>query len=214
MKFKHDLPRIEVVNRNHFILNKAKGQKVLNLGPVDRALNPIADQHRKLMEVADNVVGIDIDKEGINELRNIGITNVIYGNIEYIDEITLEEDVSLIIAGEIIEHLSNPGLFLEKIKKFFAPQTQMIITTPNAFSFQRFVPPIIFRKEYVHEQHTCYYSFNTLSSLLARHGFDIDNIYSFTLGRKFEVIYKIFPHLSTGLIFVVSLSKSPDKLIK
>lgn len=205
MKFKHSLPRLKIVNRNEFILSASNNQNVLHLGAVDRSLEPMADLHIKITNASKLTVGADIDKEGINELKKKGISNIIYCNVEKIDENLFDEKFTLVIAGEIIEHLSNPGLFLEGIKNVFNQDTKMIITTPNPFSFQRFVPPLIYKTEYVHPEHTCYYSYNTLRALLERHGFVIEEVYGFNLGRNFEKIYNIFPHLATGLIFIVSL---------
>lgn len=208
MEFTTHLPWPKLVNRIEFILNKSKNQRVLHLGAVDRldpSKFPIAYLHREITKVAESVVGVDLDKEGIELAKEDGIHNVIYGNVEEMDNIPLNEKFTLILATEIIEHLSNQGKFLEGIKRFFTPNTEMIITTPNSFSFQRFIPTLFLRKEIVHPEHTCYYSYNTLKNLLERHGYIIKEFYGYTLGRPFEMIYRIIPHYSTGLIFVVSL---------
>jgi 2-polyprenyl-3-methyl-5-hydroxy-6-metoxy-1,4-benzoquinol methylase len=41
---------------------------------------------------------------------------------------------SLIFAGDLIEHLSNPGLFLDSSYKNLTQDGRLIVTTPNAFN--------------------------------------------------------------------------------
>lgn len=207
MEFVKKLPKTKLVNRIDFILKKSANQNVLHLGPIGRIdpNTPIASLHREIIEVSNRSVGIDLDKKGIDIAKNEGIQNIIWGNVEEMENISLNEKFTLIVAGEIIEHLSNPGNFLDGVKKFFSHDTEMIITTPNSFCFQRFIPTLILKKETVHPDHTCYYSYNTLANLLERHGFSIKEYYGHTLGRSFEKIYRIMPHFATGLIFVVCL---------
>ena len=45
----------------------------------------------------------------------------------------------VIVIGDLIEHLSNPGLMLYRIKKFCDERTKIIITTPNAFGLLNFI---------------------------------------------------------------------------
>ncbi|ALM76396.1 class I SAM-dependent methyltransferase [Thermococcus barophilus] len=206
MNFKHKLPKVKLVDREKFILDRCREKVVLHLGAVDQYEKSVAVFHRKLMNVASDVVGVDIDREGIEKAKKLGIHNIIYGNVETLWDLDINKKFDIIVAGEILEHISNPGNFLHGIKRFFLPKTQMIITTPNAFSLHRFMIYWLLNTEYVHSEHTCYYSYATLKNLLERHGFNIEETYYYHLGRTFErLLYSLFPHLSTGLIFVVSL---------
>lgn len=207
MEWNKSLPKTKLVNRMEFYLRKSTNQKVLNLGPVGRDDPPIplCSIHKRIMEVSNGVVGIDLDKKGIDLANKEGIHNIIWGNVEEMENISLKEKFTLIIAGDIIEHLSNPGKFLEGVKQFFSKDTEMIISTPNAFCFQRFIPTLLFNREILHPEHTCYFSYNTMKNLLERHGFRIKEYYGCTLERLWENIYGIMPHFATQLLFVVVL---------
>jgi len=70
----------------------------------------------------------------IEELRNLGIfDNVVHGDVGRSDERPVDRKFDIVIAGDIIEHLSNPGQMLDEIKRFCGSDTRVIITTPNAF---------------------------------------------------------------------------------
>jgi len=78
-----------------------------------------------------------------------------------------------VLATDLIEHLSNAGLFLAAARKNLKPGGQLVLSTPNAFCFRELFyvysrwtndPP-------VHAQHVCYYTPTTLKALAARYGF-------------------------------------------
>jgi len=70
----------------------------------------------------------------IEEQRNLGIfDSVVHGDVERLDELPVDQKFDTVIAGDIIEHLSNPGQMLAGIKRFCGSDTRVIITTPNAF---------------------------------------------------------------------------------
>lgn len=226
------LPRnVEIVNRDDFVLSHCRGKKVLHVGAVDSEF--LEDKikkgslfHFKLMSEAQpkDVVGIDIDQKGIEILRKHGVNNVVYGNVERLEEIDLNGEFDAIVAGEIIEHLSNPGLFLDGVKRFFSKNTEMIISTPNAFSCIRFSH--VFRgKEIVHPDHKCWYSYVTLKNFIESYGFrttsvllysyrDVKLIKSISLKLLLnksillrKILYRVNPFFADGLIFVVKLDE-------
>jgi 2-polyprenyl-3-methyl-5-hydroxy-6-metoxy-1,4-benzoquinol methylase len=81
-----------------------------------------------------NVVGVDRSGAEIEQMRKLGIfDNVVLGDVERLDELATNQKFDVVIAGEIIEHLSNPGRMLDGIKRFCRADTRVIITTPNAF---------------------------------------------------------------------------------
>ena len=87
-------------------------------------------------------------------------------------EVPLKETFDVILAGEMIEHLSNPGLFLRGIKRFMNRETILLITTINAYCGMRNVIYALRGKggknEPVHQDHVAYYSYSTLKLLVER----------------------------------------------
>jgi len=208
MEFKHVLPRLRIVQREEYLLAKCQGRRVLHLGAVDHYKGEVCGLHKRLMNVADYVAGIDIDKSGIEQARLTGIRNILYGDLEKLGEINASERFDVIVAGEVIEHLSNPGLFLEGIKRFIDPRVEMIVTTPNVFSLHRYLL-MLGRFEYVHPDHVCYYSLTTLRHLMERHSFTIEEELAYVLEGRLRNLRKLLSRISilfaNGLILVVRI---------
>jgi len=48
----------------------------------------------------------------------------------------------IIGAADVLEHLSNVGLFLSGARAFMRPDDRLLITTPNAYSMKRMLIPL------------------------------------------------------------------------
>ena len=138
------VPKVKtVIGRMDFVIDRCKGKRVLHLGCVDEGLTQERIKsgsllHTRLMSVAKEVLGVDISAEGIKLLREDGIDNLVVGNIEQLDQIEelKQQNFDIILLTEVLEHLNNPGLFLQSVKKkLFSPDTVMIITVPNGLRF-------------------------------------------------------------------------------
>lgn len=135
------------VAKEDFILKAASGRSVLHIGcvgftdlaPSDRVRSAKQSLHWKLTQQS-NTVGIDRSVAVIDEYRKLGVfTNIVAGNVERLDDLQITRKFDVVIAGDIIEHLSNPGQMLDGIKRFCTENTQVIITTPNAFGAPNFL---------------------------------------------------------------------------
>ena len=97
-----DKKRIEIIAR-------CEGNSILDIGSVATQLESLKRNiennlwlHAELAKRFNKVVGIDILKKEIQELRRMGY-DVRYGNAE---DFELNEKFDTIVAGELIEHLS------------------------------------------------------------------------------------------------------------
>jgi 2-polyprenyl-3-methyl-5-hydroxy-6-metoxy-1,4-benzoquinol methylase len=134
------------LSKEDFLVAAARGRRVLHLGcvgftdlPADERVR-LAKQslHSKLSQVAD-VVGVDYSVEVVEEFRRLGIfTNIVAGNVEKLPDLPLPGPFDVVIAGDIIEHLSNPGMMLDGIRILCTANTSLIITTPNAFGLPNY----------------------------------------------------------------------------
>ena len=136
-------------------------------------------------------------------------------------DVSLDETFDVIIGGEVIEHLSNPGSFLDGIKRFLRPDSKLVITTVNAYCAMRFAIYGLRGKrghnEPVHPDHVSYYSYRTLTLLLKRHQLRLDEFYFYDLGKEHrpfnrwfynvlnDVSVRISPQLSDGIVAVAGL---------
>ena len=171
------------------ILRICQGKTTLHLGCADMPkLLQSADDllHLKLADVTDhdNLWGLDSSEEGCQILRKMGFDKIIHGNVENIDETVLKETFDIILAGEIIEHLSDPGIFIRNLTPLMKDKTKLIVTTPNAHSFQGFLHAMV-RREKVHYDHNFYFSYQTLGHLLESCGLRCIDIYYYQdTGKK------------------------------
>lgn len=85
----------------------------------------------------------------------------------------LGKKFDVIFAGDLIEHLSNPGLFLASCKEHLAPGGRLVIVTPNCYNLFDMAGKITRFEPVVNHDHTCYFNVKTLRQLLAKNGWEI-----------------------------------------
>ena len=218
--------KIKLVQRVEFIKEACRGKKVLHLGCTDypfteRVIASDMLLHFKLAEIASELYGFDFDQAGIDILRTHGVQNIYRADLEKLDEVDLNEKFDVIIAGEMIEHLSNPGLFLRGIRRFMKADASLIITTINAYGGLRFALYSLRGKggtnESVHPDHVSYYSYSTLNLILKRENFRVREFYFYDIGPEHrqhlpwhykivnDVCVKVSPQLADGVIAVCNL---------
>jgi hypothetical protein len=73
------------------------------------------------------------------------------------------ENLDTITAGELLEHLPNPSLFLKFIKEEFSGK-ELILSTPNGLNFSNTLMGIL-GKEVQHEDHLHLFTYKTLNTL-------------------------------------------------
>ena len=130
----------------------------------------------------------------------------------------------------MIEHLNNPGLFLEGIKRFMNDKTLLVITTINAYCGMRFwIYGLRGKKgsvEPVHPDHVAYYSYSTLGLLLARHDLQTEKFMFYDLGKEHrqhnrwilnfinDVCVSIAPQWADGIIAVCRVAVTKAQPLK
>ncbi len=122
--------KIENVEESRFLFfkNLCKDKKVLHVGCADSMFfNPDQNLHISLNETCKELHGLDNSLKDINELRK-------YLNGKYFDKIEdCDDNYDIIIVPEVIEHVDNLRLFLDKIFSFNFKE--IVITAPNIFHY-------------------------------------------------------------------------------
>lgn len=195
-----NLPRT-LVDRETYILNLVKGKSVLHLGCADYPFTEerIANGswlHSKISALAKSCVGLELDVTTVNILRDrYKVENLVVGDAEKLDML-IPQKYELIVAGELIEHLNNPGLFLETASQVLAPGGLLIITTTNAFCLRRLIR-IPFGTESIHPDHTYYFSHTTLRTLVHRFGYTQKDAVSYRLPNNKPLMPYIVERVAT-----------------
>jgi len=122
--------------------------------------------HRKLADQSKTCIGIDIDQTTIAEFSEYDIR---YANAETFD---IDEIFDIAVAGELIEHLDNPGLMLKRVREHLRPGGKLVLTTPYPWTFLR-IRQAITGEPFVVPDHVSWYCPKTIENLLNRYGFDV-----------------------------------------
>ncbi|MBN1507466.1 MAG: class I SAM-dependent methyltransferase [Sedimentisphaerales bacterium] len=148
-----------------------RDRKTLDLGVVDsrRSRQDTAERlekspgllFRRICEINPDTVGIDIDERGVEILRQQGF------HTRTADAMVMDlgERYDVIVAGEIIEHLANPGLFLCNMARHLTPKGTLVLTTPNPFYVGQVRKIWRYGRPQVHEEHICWFDPITLCRL-------------------------------------------------
>jgi hypothetical protein len=138
--------------------------------------------HQKLASVSKELWGVDTDAEHISFLQKLGFENLLVGDVCELDKIEAlkERNFDVIVATEVIEHLDSPGLFLQAVRSLMVPQkTHFIVSVPNAFRIDTLLW-LLRGVEYIHPDHNYWFSYLTITNLLKKNGFKIEEIYVYS----------------------------------
>jgi len=173
-------PRIET------IINRVEGPTVLDLGAVQHGAAASQSEnwlHDHLVRRFDRVVGVDILATDVERLNGRGY-KMVQADVE---RMQLPITADTVVAGELIEHLSNPGQMLDRSHEHLRNGGRLVLSTPNPWAF-------VHLRRHLHEsiqintEHTAWYGPTVLQQLLTRHGFGVVDVTGVTPARgRFSV---------------------------
>jgi hypothetical protein len=170
--------RIQVpspVTRIKYITEACVNKTVLDLGCYDETAliknNTETYLFAAIDAVAKNHIGIDnsslLPEEGIIFSPT---SRIIKGDIRSLKETNIKTDeIEILIAGELIEHIPNTLDFFKLLKVEFANK-KIICSTPNTTSLSNIILAL-FKRESCHIDHYQVYSYKTLNTLCRTAGF-------------------------------------------
>jgi 2-polyprenyl-3-methyl-5-hydroxy-6-metoxy-1,4-benzoquinol methylase len=233
------LARMRVVpNRDAFVESLCAGRRVLHLGCADTELLDarLAEGrllHARLTKVAAECAGVDIDGAGLERLQRAGFSDLHQGSAEALT--TIESihgrEFDIIVVGEVIEHLGNPGAMLDQCALLLREGGRCVVTTPNALSWASFGAAFLGR-ELVHSSHVMIWTPVTLPRLGSRSGLALVELlgyrgsghvgrhgrswsrralraFAWVLDRAVDrIVVALWPWMCDGLIAVFDLGES------
>ena len=200
-----DLVQLEVKPRvtpdvKAFLVEMAKGKAVLNvgaLGDIDFYLptRKMLWLHAMLEDVSQDLVGLDINAEGIKTARENGY-EVVEGDCQ---TITLDRKFDLIIMYEVIEHLDSPAVAVQNLCAQLNPGGKLVISTPNPNSLGRLLASVSNSDPEMFYDHVAEFSPESIQAMCDRHGLKLKAIRFFTPFDTRSVSLKIKSSILEGV---------------
>ena len=205
-----------VLNRIEIIKELIKGKKVIHLGFTDH-VPLIKDKirnnnwvHKIKCESAEVCIGIDIDQEAVEYVRDTFKVQDIYTHditsAEKLERIS-GSNWDFLIIGEVLEHIDNPVHFLNRIKQNYGTEIKkIIITVPNAYDIAN-IKLIRKNTECINTDHRYWFTPFTLAKVCMQAGFEIE-YYSYCNSynpgtRVNKFLLKRYPILREGILMVI-----------
>lgn len=193
---KSSFSKTKYTARHEFLFKHYKPGKILDIGNIG-GIDGIGNQdspHLQFVEFTKNdsrIYGFDLHEPADKKLY----PNQKQGDLEqglpyspgFFDTVYL---------GEVLEHVSNPGIVLDNIKMVLKKNGVFILDVPNPYSWYRLLKYLIHRYEEIgNPTHLIFFTPALLQALLYKHGFKI-----LELATKFPSELKLFPEsFSRGL---------------
>jgi len=165
------------VDKGKFIEEMCRGKKVLDMGCVchdETFYNKDDWLHSKIKGVARELLGVDYLESDVKKLQRKGF-NIICGDVTR--ELNIKKKYDVIIAGDLVEHLTNFEGFFKNLDKLLTRKGVVIISTPNPFYADEF-HYVSFKRSYlINPEHTCWIDPLAMNQLVSRFNFNITEIH-------------------------------------
>ena len=145
------------------------------------------------------VYGIEL----VDEVASLGAVNfdIICGNIESMDLPYEQEYFDYIIFGDVLEHLVNPALVLEKVRTYLKKGGYVLASIPNLMNAEVIYSLLKGRFPYEEagirdETHLRFFTYQEIIKLFEKTGYRIEAVMAILLeGRTTDTYKKFFEQL-------------------
>lgn len=172
------------MKREELIERYVSNKNVLDIGSVGQTSKYTLWNEYPSFNI-NELTGIDLDistqenEKLFGEGEIVRSADIISGNME---TYSFDKKFDVIVAGDVIEHVSNQGLFLDNIGKHLESKGVVIITTPNAKWPTVFLRP--------NPTHTIWHDKHTLERILVMHKFKIVEFHYYK-GNKRKYVFPL-----------------------
>src|ERR1700733_14291168 len=153
-----------------FLSQYVAGKTVLDVGCVEHEASAESSEfwvHRRLVKTGKSVLGIDVLEKDVKESRGGGYKIICADAMND----WLGQTFDVIVVGEVIEHVVNPGALLVNMRRHLNEGGKIILTTPHTFYFlNALVALFSWQKRWWHPDHVAWYEPFVLSGMLRKTG--------------------------------------------
>lgn len=128
-----------------------------------------------------NAVGFDVTRPA---RMNSNYSRFVLGDCLRIDSYFPAEHFDTIVAGEVIEHLENPTLFLIGCRKILKSTGTLLVTTPNPYHWTTVLGNALFSRSGMEFGHINLFPFRTMVSLMRHSGWDVVDVKNASGGMR------------------------------
>ncbi len=186
------------------------GKTVLDLGCMQYTKRQASGPgwlHRRISSLAKETVGVDIVGNKASEKKY----NIIKADVQD-PGFDLHRKFDVVVAGELIEHVSDQKTFLLNVKKHLRDDGLFILTTPNATSLGIFLRRLFKLHGGIStaREHVLIHDDQTLGRVLDIHGFNVVEfvywqIESYGKKKYFTPLLKVWPDMAAHIIAVAKM---------
>jgi len=215
----HRLPPARVVDRTDHLVEAVRGRRAVHVGFVDSGCWEYHDRfdswlHAHLDRAASALVGLDLDEAGVARAVEMGFEA---HAVDCSDPVAVSrlglEPAEVVVAGEVIEHLDASGPFLEGLHALVRPGGHLVVTTPNASGLLNAAAAALAGWEVNHPDHVTLYSCFTLTNLLERHGWQVQEVATYVpVLKEFEALQGRMKVLGAGARLVLGTERLLGRL--
>ncbi len=199
----------DLMPKEKLICELCKDKDVLDIGCIDHSYKTalsLGDNwlHKRLKDISKSIVGTDILGEDIRELNKRGFS-IIEANAE---SFNLNRTFDVIVAGDLIEHLSNIGIFLARVEKHMHSDSFCIITTPNPFNIEQTMLAIFENHIAVNKEHTTWLDPRVMYESISRTGLQIVDFHWIKTRFTMPVRSRFYRYIANSLSNII-MKKRP-----
>lgn len=191
---------ILIEDRCRYIAQQASGKKVLDVGVVEHfAEASRRDEwlHEHVRRAAGSCLGVDILEDGVRNLRERGY-NVVCADIA---RAPLNDIFDLIVMGDVIEHVGNPGALMGNAALMLAEGGRLLLTTPNPWYLNPVLKNALEGPPFTDSaDHVTWLDPSTFAELGQRAGLILDSYTGIKMRHSGSVLSKLAVGLSPVLI--------------
>lgn len=147
------------------------GRRVLDVGCAGGYLA------ERLVASGNTVVGIDVDRDAAARAERY-CERVLVGDVESMELPFEPGSFDVVLCGDVIEHLRDPGRFFERVRPLLSPGGRVVLTTPNVANWAIRLSLLFGRWRYgekgiLDRTHTHLFTRKTLAETLEQAGYRI-----------------------------------------
>lgn len=150
-------------------------QKILSIGCGSGLLEAEAKKR------GNSVYGLDISKENVKNASKV-MDGVFLCDLEKVEQLPFKvETFDVIILGDVIEHLLEPGKMLQKIKPYLKKDGYIVASIPNVANWTVRIPLLFGRFTYGEEgvvvwQHYRFFTRKSACELIENSGYFLETV--------------------------------------